>query len=83
MRKLLEKSKLNPRSPATGTVVVEFKISPTGALLSREVTKNSGSKLLDDLATASLERAAPFPPMPNSVSQGPLDVQVPFKFITR
>jgi len=83
LRKLLEKSKINPRSPATGTVVVEFKISPTGALLSREVTKSSGSKLLDDAAMASLERAAPFPPMPKSVSQGPLDVQVPFKFITR
>ena len=62
LRKLLDKSKLNPRSPATGTVVVEFKISPTGALLSREVTKSSGSKLLDDAAMASLERAAPFPP---------------------
>ena len=40
-------------------------------------------KLLDDAAMASLERAAPFPPMPKSVSQEPLDVQVPFKFITR
>jgi hypothetical protein len=32
---------------------------------------------------AALDRAAPFPPMPNELASGPLEVQVPFKFITR
>jgi len=32
---------------------------------------------------AALDRAAPFPPMPENVAQGPLEVQVPFKFVTR
>ncbi len=43
----------------------------------------SGSKLLDDAAMAALDRAAPSPPMPESVAPGPLEVQVPFKFVTR
>jgi hypothetical protein len=32
---------------------------------------------------AALERASPFPPMPENIAQGPLEVQVPFNFITR
>jgi protein TonB len=38
---------------------------------------------LDDAAIAALDRSAPFPPMPENVAPGPLEVQVPFKFITR
>jgi periplasmic protein TonB len=82
LRKLLDKSKINPRAHQAGTVLVEFKIAPSGQLLSREIKQSSGSKLLDDAAVAALDRAAPFPPMPKSSSQEPLDVQVPFKFVT-
>jgi TonB family protein len=52
-------------------------------ILSRAILQSSGSKLLDDAALASLERAAPFPPLPHSVASGPLELQVPFRFITR
>jgi len=31
----------------------------------------------------ALDRAAPFPPMLENVAQGPLEVRVPFKFVTR
>lgn len=83
LRKTLERSKVNPRSRLAGTVLVRFTVGPTGEVLSREVTQSSGSKLLDDAAIAALERAAPFPPMPDAIGQKPLEVQVPFKFITR
>jgi hypothetical protein len=32
---------------------------------------------------ASLDRAAPFPPLPGEVSNGPLELQVPFRFVTQ
>jgi len=83
LRNLLDKSKIAPRAHQAGTVLIEFKIAPSGQLLSREIKQSSGSKLLDDAAIASLDRAAPFPPMPKSGSQEPLDVEVPFKFVAR
>lgn len=83
LRDVLEKSKINPRSRLAGTVWVKFKIGPNGDLISREITSSSGSKVLDDAAVAALDRAAPFPPMPNDVAQEAMVVSVPFKFITR
>jgi len=83
LRDVLEKSKINPRSRLAGTVWVKFKVGPNGELISREITTSSGSKVLDDAAVAALDRAAPFPPMPNDVAEEPMVVSVPFKFITR
>jgi protein TonB len=39
--------------------------------------------VLDDAAVAALDRAAPFPAMPQNVAQGPIEVSVPFEFVTR
>ncbi len=83
LRKTLERSKVNPRSRQSGTVLVRFTVGPKGQLLSRQVERSSGSKLLDEAALAALDRASPFPPMPETLAQGPIEVQVPFKFITR
>lgn len=75
--------KVNPRSREVGTVVVRFTVGPAGELLSREIAESSGSKMLDDAAVASIDRAAPFPPMPDEVATGPMIVSVPFKFSVR
>lgn len=83
LRDVLERAKINPRSKKAGTVWVRFKIGPTGELLERQITTSSGSKVLDEAAVAALDRAAPFPPMPNAVAHEPMVVSVPFKFITR
>jgi protein TonB len=83
LSKTLERSKVNPRSRRSGTVLIRFTVGPTGEVLSRQVQKSSGSKVLDEAAMAALERASPFPPMPENIAQGPLEVQVPFNFITR
>lgn len=79
----ITKRKVNPKSRISGTAVVRFTVSPKGALLSREISKSSGSKVLDDAAVASIERAAPFPAMPSEASDSPLVVSVPFKFSVR
>jgi protein TonB len=83
LRKTLERSKVNPRSRLSGTVLIRFTVGRSGEILSREVKKSSGSKILDDAAMAALDRASPFPPMPENLAQGPLEVQVPFNFVTR
>lgn len=83
LSRTLEKNKLFPKSRETGTVVVRFTVSPAGELLSREVASSSGSAMLDEAAVRSLERAAPFPPIPAGASPGPLVVSVPFKYIAR
>jgi periplasmic protein TonB len=80
----ISKRKVNPRSRHAGTVVVRFTVGLQGELISREVATSSGSKLLDEAAVASIERAAPFPAMPSDASSdGPLVVSVPFKFSVR
>lgn len=62
---------------------MRFTIGIDGQLLSKEVAASSGSKVLDDAATAALDRAAPFPPIPPEVSIQPLAFTQPFKFIMR
>jgi protein TonB len=75
--------KLNPRSRDAGVAVVRFTVGPGGELVSREIATSSGSKILDDAAIASIDRAAPFPPMPSDVKNEPMVVSVPFRFTVR
>ena len=79
----VQSAKVNPRARTAGTVVMKFTIGLDGALLSKEIASSSGSKVLDEAATAALDRAAPFPPIPPDVSVKPLAFTQPFKFITR
>ncbi len=83
VRKALEKSKISPHGHLSGTVLLGFTIARSGQVLTREVKKSSGSKVLDDAAMAALDHAAPFPPMPRDLAHGSLELQVPFKFVTR
>lgn len=83
LSKSLEKKKVFPKSQESGTVWVRFTVAPTGELLAREVAASSGSTRLDEAAVKSLERAAPFPPMPQGTSSGPMVVSVPFRYIAR
>jgi protein TonB len=83
LRSHLETKKVNPHSRQIGTVVVRFMVDGSGQVLSREVSASSGSRILDDAAIATIDRAAPFPPMPSSVASAPLVVNVPFKFSVR
>lgn len=79
----VQRAKVNPRTTVAGTVVMKFTIGVDGTLLSKEIATSSGSKLLDDAATAAIDRAAPFPPIPPEVSVKPLAFTQPFKFIMR
>lgn len=77
---LISKKKVNPRSRLTGRVEVRMTIAQTGELVSAEVSKSSGSKVLDDAAIASVNRAQPFPPVASNVADGPVVIVAPFNF---
>jgi protein TonB len=83
LRSHLEHSKVNPRTQISGTAVIRFKVRANGELVSRELVSSSGSKLLDDAALESIEKAAPFPPMPKDLDSNELEISVPFKFSVR
>lgn len=83
LRTLLERGKVNPRTTLVGTAVVRFKVGPNGEVMARRVVKSSGSKVLDDAALASVERAAPFPPIPKTLQRSELEISVPFRFTVR
>jgi protein TonB len=83
VQKTLERSTVNPDAQLSGTVLIDLTIASSGQVLTREVEKSSGSKVLDDAAITALDRAAPFPPMPRGVAKGPLKLQVPVEFVTR
>ncbi|MGQ0673043.1 MAG: energy transducer TonB family protein [Hyphomicrobium sp.] len=83
LRVHLETKKVNPRSRQIGTVMVRFTVDSNGAVVSREVTSSSGHKVLDDAALAAIDKAAPFPAIPDEVGEGTMVVSVPFKFSVR
>lgn len=83
LRSHLEKHKVNPRTEIVGTAVIRFTVDANGGIAERKVTKSSGSKALDDAALASIEKAAPFPPIPKNLDRNQLEISVPFKFTVR
>jgi periplasmic protein TonB len=83
LRTHIERFKVNPRTQLIGTAVVAFTVGGDGEITSHRIAKSSGSKVLDDAAIASIERAAPFPPIPTELGKTALEVSVPFKFTVR
>lgn len=81
--KKLQKNKVLPKTRATGLVVLRFTVDMSGELISREIEKSSGSKVLDDAAVAALEKSAPFPPIPDGATGKPLVMTVPYEYIQR
>jgi periplasmic protein TonB len=67
----------------TGNVLLQVTLAPSGQLLDRAIIQSSGHPELDRAAIASLERAAPFRPLPQDLTLGPLTFTVPFRFRTR
>lgn len=83
VRTKLERTKVNPHSRASGTVLVRFAVGPTGNLLSREVIASSGSQILDQAAVAAIEKAAPFPAFPDGMKVDKIVEVVPYRFSVR
>jgi protein TonB len=82
LRTHLERNKVNPRTQLIGTAVVRFKVNSAGELVEREIVKSSGKQVLDEAALASIEKSAPFPPMPKGLNDS-IEISVPFRFTVR
>ena len=61
----LEKAKIYPRFARErgieGTVLVRFKIQPSGGIEQVDIVKSSGTKILDEASVRTIYRAAPVP----------------------
>jgi TonB family protein len=57
---------------ATGIAGVSFSISPSGHLISVQITKSSGNRAVDQGALAAVRRASPFPPPPKGMTAAQL-----------
>jgi len=79
----LMKSALRPKTMQKGRVVLELTLGPSGELLSHRIVQSSGSAALDGIAMTSLERAAPFPPIPPEASREPHTLRVPFEYAVK
>ncbi len=79
----LMKNALRPRTAQKGRVVVELTLAPSGELLDHHVVQSSGSPTLDKTAMSSLERAAPFPPVPPEAGKEIHTLRVPFEYAVK
>ncbi len=79
----VQRSKVNPRTQSTGTVVLKYTVGTDGSLLSMIVISTSGSIVLDGAAISAIHKAAPFPSIPSGVSAKPMTFLQPFKFVLR
>ena len=79
----LIKNAIRPKATQKGRVVVELTLAPSGELLDHHVVESSGSPALDKTAMTSLERAAPFPPVPAEVSKQSHTMRVPFEYAVK
>lgn len=66
-----------------GTVLLRFVVARDGAVVSWRIERGSGHEILDRQVATMIERAAPMPPMPDSVPGERLDVALPILFALR
>ncbi|HYG90014.1 MAG TPA: TonB family protein [Azospirillum sp.] len=66
-----------------GTVLLHFVVARDGAVLSWRIERSSGYATLDRQVESMIERAAPLPPLPDSLSGDRLDIVLPVQFALR
>ena len=66
-----------------GTTILHFVIDRDGRLRDYGIEKSSGHALLDSAVIDMIERARPFPPIPNHLGQSRLALTVPVQFVLR
>ena len=63
-----------------GTSHVLFSLSRDGQLVGVSVVGSSGHEILDQEGIDTIARAAPFPPFPDSITVGRLNINVSFGY---
>jgi protein TonB len=67
-----------PKAGERGSALVSFGISPGGGLGFVRISRSSGNPRLDQLALATVRRAAPFPDPPESLRYRPYTIRIDF-----
>src|SRR5690606_3327021 len=63
-----------------GEVVVRFTVSAAGQLAGVSVARSSGNQAVDAAGLATVQRAAPFPPIPPGAGRSSWTFDVPLAF---
>lgn len=71
---MLKKNKIE------GTVILQFAINKNGEVLSASIKTSSGNEQLDQAALDMLKKAAPLPPIPESLGRDQISIAVPVEF---
>lgn len=74
---------LAQRGGQEGEVAVSFELATDGTVRSRRLVKASGYALLDQAGLATVDRASPFPAVPQAFGAGPYVFTVPLRFDLR
>lgn len=85
LRLFLESRKIYPESAKrlrqTGTVIVEFKVSPSGQLSAVNLSQASSSEALNRAALDLVKRANQFKPFPSELQMPELQLQLPIEYV--
>jgi protein TonB len=63
-----------------GITKIRFAILSNGELEKVSIVNSSGYDILDNAAIAAIEKAAPFPPLPDSLKRDMLQLELPIAF---
>ena len=87
VRAWLERHKRYPRRARLlrqeGTAMLYLVMDREGKLRDYEVRRSTGHELLDQAVVTMVERAQPFPSMPDSMTRSRLEIVVPVEFVLR
>jgi len=68
------------RQGIEGAVYINFIVLSSGFGRGVNITRSSGSKILDEEAVATIQRANPFPPIPHELNQDSVSMEVVIVF---
>lgn len=68
------------RAGLGGTVTVSFTISASGGVSGVRIVKGSGSPVLDDAAVSAVQKAEPFPKIPEAANRSSWAFVIPLQF---
>ena len=78
--KKLSRAARSTRARDRGEVLVSFTVSRNGAVSGVRIARGSGSQQLDQAALATVNRAAPFPPIPEASGRANWTFNLPIAF---
>jgi protein TonB len=80
LQRALKYPRAADRNDVRGAPWVRFTVSASGAVSGVSVAKSSGSSLLDQAVINAVNRASPFPPIPEAVGKSTWTFTIPLSF---